>query len=201
MSWSFLRDCTSLGYEPKRVLFGSLGSPPGVDRLLVPMEQRRRWQQQRSRERKGQPEGQAPVDQGPSLEIGAADRRLDALLEEEKRSRAARAQSVPVAAAEMKRLSAEAAGQRHGDQPAASASSGSQMMPDVRQLLVDPRGQALGIGHLQEAVRQSVEVLQHAFQRQPASAPTLLDPLLRPGDHGGHVGPGPKVLVFFLGTG
>ena len=69
-------------------------------------------------------------------------------------------------------------------------------MPDVRQLLVDPRGQALGIGQVQEAVRQSVEVLQHAFQRpvQPALAPTLLDPLLRPGDHGGHVGPGLSVL-------
>ena len=39
------------------------------------------------------------------------------------------------------------------------------------------------LGHLQEAVRQSFEVLQHALQR-PSPQPTLLDPLLRPGDQG-----------------
>ena len=47
------------------------------------MEQRRR-RQQRSRERK---EAEAP------LEVGAADRRLDALIEEEMKAKAARAQS------------------------------------------------------------------------------------------------------------
>ena len=51
----------------------------------------------------------------------------------------------------------------------------------------------MGLGHLQEAVRQSFEVLQHALQR-PSSQPTLLDPLLRPGDHGGHAGTGYGVL-------
>ena len=144
------------------------------------MEQRRR-RQQRSRERK---EAAAP------LEVGAADRRLDALIEEEMKAKAARAQSVPVAAAEVKRLGVAAgAGGGHGGHSAVTASSGHQGTPEIRQLLNDPRGQVLGLGHLQEAVRQSFEVLQHALQR-PSPQPTLLDPLLRPGDQGGHAGTG-----------
>ena len=151
--------------------------------MLVPMEQRRR-RQQRSRERK---EAAAP------LEVGAADRRLDALIEEEMKAKAARAQSVPVGAAEVKRLGVAAGvGGGHGGHSAATASSG-QGPPEVRQLLNDPRGQVMGLGHLQEAVRQSFEVLQHALQR-PGSQPTLLDPLLRPGDQGGHAGTGCGVL-------
>ena len=145
------------------------------------MEQRRR-RQQRSRERK---EAAAP-----QVEIGAADRRLDALIEEELMAKAARAQSVPVGAAEVKRLGvAASAGSGHGGPPAVAAASGGQGQPEVRQLLNDPRGQAMGLGHLQEAVRQSFEVLQHALQR-PSPQPTLLDPLLRPGDHGVHAGTG-----------
>ena len=148
------------------------------------MEQRRR-RQQRSRERK---------DAAAPLEVGAADRRLDALIEEEMKAKAARAQSVPVAAAEVKRLGVAAgAGGGHGGHSAVTASSGHQGTPEIRQLLNDPRGQVLGLGHLQEAVRQSFEVLQHALQR-PSSQPTLLDPLLRPGDQGGHAGTGFGVL-------
>ena len=45
------------------------------------MEQRRRRQQQRSRERKEQAEAPAPQ---PQVKIGEADRRLDALIEEER---------------------------------------------------------------------------------------------------------------------
>ena len=149
------------------------------------MDQRRR-RQQRSRERQ---EAAAP-----QVEIGAADRRLDALIEEEMKAKAARAQSVPVGAAEVKRLGVAAgAGSGHGGPPAMAASSGNQGQHEVRQLLNDPRGQAMGLGHLQEAVRQSFEVLQHALQR-PSSQPTLLDPLLRPGDQGGHAGTGFGVL-------
>ena len=145
--------------------------------------------QQRSRERK---EAAAP------LEVGAADRRLDALIEEEMKAKAARAQSVPVGAAEVKRLGVAAGvGGGHGGQSAATASSGHQGPPEVRQLLNDPRGQVMGLGHLQEAVRQSFEVLQHALQR-PSSQPTLLDPLLRPGDQ--EVMPVPDV-EFSQGTG
>ena len=137
------------------------------------MEQRRR-RQQRSRERK---EAAAP-----QVEVGAADRRLDALIEEEMKAKAARAQSVPVGAAEVKRLGVAAGvGGGHGGHSAAAASSGHQGPPEVRQLLNDPRGQVMGLGQLQEAVRQSFEVLQHALQR-PGPQPTLLDPLLRPGD-------------------
>ena len=146
------------------------------------MEQRRRRQQQRSRERK---DSQAQQQ----VEVGVADKRLDALIEEEMR---ARAQSVPVAAAEIKRLGGAAAGGEHGHggrSMAASSGSQGQGQPEVRQLLNDPRGQAMGLGHLQEAVRQSFEVLQHALQR-PSPQPTLLDPLLRPGDHGVHAGTG-----------
>ena len=153
------------------------------------MEQRRRRQQQRSRERKETAESQP--DRAPQVEIGAADRRLDALIEEELKTKAARAQSVPVRAAEVKRLgvAAASADSGHGGHPTAAASSGGQGQPEVRQLLNDPRGQAMGLGHLQEAVRQSFEVLQHALQR-PSPQPTLLDPLLRPGDHGVHAGTG-----------
>ena len=70
------------------------------------MDQRRR-RQQRSRERK---EAAAPP-----VEIGVADRRLDALIEEELQGKAGRAQSVPVRAAEVKRLGAAAGdGSGHG---------------------------------------------------------------------------------------
>ena len=69
MSWSFLLDCTSLGYEPKQLLgsLGFLGSPSCGCRLLASMEQRRRRQQQRSRERKEQAEAPAPQ---PQVKIG-----------------------------------------------------------------------------------------------------------------------------------
>ena len=87
-------------------------------------------------------------------------------------------------AAEVKRLGVAAgAGSGHGGPARGAASSGHQGQREVRQLLNDPRGQAMGLGHLQEAVRQSFEVLQHALQR-PSPQPTLLDPLLRPGDQG-----------------
>ena len=149
------------------------------------MEQRRR-RQLRSRERK---EAAAPP-----VEIGVADPRLDALIEEEMQGKAMRAQSMPVRAAEMKRLGGAAGVELgQGGPPMVAASSGHQGQQEVRQLLSDPRGQAMGLGHLQEAVRQSFEVLQHALQR-PSSQPTLLDPLLRPGDQGGHAGTGCGVL-------
>ena len=86
------------------------------------MEQRRR-RQQRSRERKA----------AEPLEVGGADRRLDALIEEEMKATAARAQSVPVRAAEVKRLGVAAGvGGDHGGQAAATASSGHPGPPEVR---------------------------------------------------------------------
>ena len=78
------------------------------------------------------------------------------LIEEELQGKAMRAQSVPVRAAEMKRLGAAAgAGSGQGGPPVVAASSGHQGQQEVRQLLNDPRGQVMGLGHLQEAVRQS----------------------------------------------
>ena len=41
---------------------------------------------------------------------------------------------------------------------------------------MDPRGQSMGLGHLQEAVRQSLEVLQNTIY--------ILDPLRRQADQG-----------------
>ena len=69
--------------------------------------------------------------------------------------------SAPVAAAEIKRLGAAGGGEHgHGGRSMAASSGGQgQGQPEVRQLLNDPRGQAMGLGHLQEAVRQSFEVL------------------------------------------
>ena len=126
-----------------------------------------------------------------------ADRRLDALIEEELQGKAMRAQSVPVRAAEVKRLGAAAGdGSGHGGPTAVAASSGHQGQQEVRQLLNDPRGQVMGLGHLQEAVRQSFEVLQHA-QGQALSRPYLIlffGPVIR------EVMPEPDV-EFFQGTG
>ena len=128
------------------------------------MEQRRR-RQQRSRERK---------DAAAPLEVGAADRRLDALIEEEMKAKAARAQSVPVAAAEVKRLGVAAgAGGGHGGHSAVTASSGHQGTPEIRQLLNDPRGQVLGLVHLQEAVRH-LKCCSMLFKGPVPSRPYLI---------------------------
>ena len=109
------------------------------------MEQRRR-RQQRSRERKETVE--------PQVEIGAADRRLDALIEEELKAKAARAQSVPVRAAEVKRLGVAAgAGSGQGGPPVVAASSGHPGQQEIRQLLNDPRGQAMGLGYSGDLVQ------------------------------------------------
>ena len=52
----------------------------------------------------------------------------------------------------MKRLGAAAGdGSGHGGPTAVAASSGHQGQQEVRQLLNDPRGQVMGLGHLQEA--------------------------------------------------
>ena len=96
------------------------------------MEQRRRRQQQRSRERKEAAESQP--DRAPQMEIGAADRRLDALIEEELKTKAARAQSVPVRAAEVKRLGvAASAGSGHGGPPMVAASSGERLLKEAEE--------------------------------------------------------------------
>jgi len=77
------------------------------------MEHHRRRKQQRSRERKEEAAAKEAVVKEaaaatPRLEVGVADRKLDALIEEELRSRA---KSVPASSstAEMKRLGASAA--------------------------------------------------------------------------------------------
>ena len=63
---------------------------------------------------------------------------------------------MPVGAAEVKRLGVAAgAGSGHGER-------------EVRQLLNDPRGQAMGLGRVQEAVRQSFEALQPSKAKFPA---------------------------------
>ena len=76
---------------------------------------------------------------------------------------------MPVGAAEVKRLGVAAgAGSGHGGPARGAASSGHQGQREVRQLLNDPRGQAMGLGRVQEAVRQSFEALQPSKAKFPA---------------------------------
>ena len=103
----------------------------------------------------------------PQVEVGVADRRLDTLIE-------------------------GAHGQGGRSMMASSSGGQGQGQHEARQLLNDPRGQTM-----EEAVRQSFEVLQHALQR-PSPQPALLDPLLRPGDQGVHAGTGFGVRLALL---
>ena len=105
-----------------------------------------------------------------------ADRRLDALIEEDRT-----AMSVPVRPG-VRRLELDGvraqqpsgssmAGRGDGAQPRQEALSG---VPD---LLRDPRAGNLGLGQLQDAVRQSFEVLRHALgQQQFLGPPQALGP-------------------------
>ena len=79
------------------------------------MEQHRRRKQQRSRERKEEAAKEAAAKDSaasarpPQVEVGVADRRLDALIEEEMRSWARSVPASSSAAAEVKRLGASIA--------------------------------------------------------------------------------------------
>ena len=157
------------------------------------MEQHRRRKQQRSRERKEEAAAKdaaakdaSAASREPStkpLEIGAADRRLDALIEEEIRSRA---RSVPASSttAEVKRLGSSMAASLGPQGPPVTYHPPHPAQEQVHQLVMDPRGQSMGLGHLQEAVRHSFEVLQNALRGPQQPGPTLLDPLLRQADQG-----------------
>ena len=103
---------------------------------------------------------------GERLELGVADRRLDALLEDE-RSRAASMPAQPG----VRRL--EVSGRGQEPQPSQPARDG-RGVPDA---LSDPRAEALGLGALQDAVRHSFGLLQQALGR-PAPQQGLLGPLL-----------------------
>ena len=103
---------------------------------------------------------------GERLELGVADRRLDALLEEE-RSRAASMPAQPG----VRRL--EVSGRGQEPRPSQPARDG-RGVPDA---LSDPRAEALGLGALQDAVRHSFGLLQQALGH-PAPQQGLLGPLL-----------------------
>ena len=124
------------------------------------MEHHRRRKQQRSRERKEEAAAKEAVVKEaaatPRLEVGVADRKLDALIEEELRSRA---KSVPASScmAEMKRLGASAAESLRAPQGPPVTYHPQPAQEQVHQLVMDPRGQSMGLGHLQEAVRHSFE--------------------------------------------
>eukprot|EP00435_Cladocopium_sp_Y103_P057062 s2541_g19.t1 len=110
-------------------------------------------------------------------EVGVADSRLDALLEEERlRTRAA---SLP-AGPEIRRLTLGEPRTTSGGVPSDRGQTGQPVMiqqqAGVEGMLNDPRAQALGLGQLQEALRQSFGVLQQALgQRAPEHG--LLGPL------------------------
>ena len=135
-----------------------------------------------------------PGDRPGVLRVGAAEERLDRLLEEDREGRAA---SVPATTAAVRRLAA-APGQ------ATQAMAGSSMRRTSRE----PEGRAVGretgegqvpneaVPGLLDSVRQSLEVLQRAFGGNPQNQ-GLLAPLLHPHDlghlagsvsdvHGGH---------------
>ena len=165
-----------------------------------------------SRARELTPDGRAPGEdqaqgarapgrgagEGRRLEIGVADRRLEALLEEER----TRAASVPVAGVRRLRLEdgrdqtralddggREAAGRGAQGGPIGTLEDGARAMGlgqrqgGPMEALDDPRARAMGLGQLQDAVRQSYEVLHQALGRtQPG--PGLLDPLLQGNDQG-----------------
>ena len=135
-----------------------------------------------------------PGDRPGVLRVGAAEERLERLLEEDREGRAA---SVPATTAAVRRLAA-APGQ------ATQAMAGSS----VRRTSREPEGRAMGretgagqvssesVPGLLDSVRQSLEVLQRAFGGNPQNQ-GLLAPLLHPHDlghlagsvsdvHGGH---------------
>ena len=91
-----------------------------------------------------------------------ADRRLDALIEEDRT-----AMSVPVRPG-VRRLELDGV---RAQQPSGSSMAGrgdgalprQEALSGVPDLLRDPRAGNLGLGQLQDAVRQSFEVLRHAL--------------------------------------
>ena len=128
------------------------------------MEQHQRRKQQRSRERKEEAAAKEAAAAKPQLEVGVADRKLDALIEEELRSRA---KSAPASSstAEVKRLGASTAESLRPPQgPPVTYHPQHPAQDQVHQLVMDPRGQSMGLGHLQEAVRRSFDVLQNALR-------------------------------------
>eukprot|EP00435_Cladocopium_sp_Y103_P035100 s3371_g9.t1 len=144
-------------------------------------------------------------DRGPGrghgLDVGLADRRLDALLEEE-RARV-RAASVPTGP-EIRRLTL---GENHnqgqvGGRPSDSGGhQPTQQSTGVENALTDLRAESLGLGQLQEALRQSFGVLQQELgHRAPEHG--LLAPLLQGNDHGaqGNVVPSVRGGQLLFGT-
>ena len=144
-------------------------------------------QQRRRRKSREKTEEQPPQEQRTPLVIGEADRRLDALIEQEKRSQ--RAASLP-APSGLRRVAIQ------GDQGASSsqaAGTGMALHPGqgegqeaaAGQVLTDPRAAQLGLGQLQQAVRSSFELLQNALHRHGGSGGQgLLAPLLQGSDQG-----------------
>ena len=122
-----------------------------------------------------------PGDRPGVLRVGAAEERLDRLLEEDREGRAA---SVPATTAAVRRLAAAP-----GQATQAMASS------SARRTSREPEGRATsqenGAGQvssesvpgLLDSVRQSLEVLQRAFGGNPQNQ-GLLAPLLHPHDLG-----------------
>ena len=118
------------------------------------------------------------------LEVGAADRRLDALIEEER----GRAVSLP-AEPGVKRLEVTGGRSQSSQQgPLMGQLQGPPMGQQVVQdALSDPRAEAMGLGALQDAVRHSFGLLQQALGR-PVPQQGLLGPLLRGDDSGARQG-------------
>ena len=109
------------------------------------------------------------------LEVGGADRRLDALIEEER----GRAVSLP-AEPGVKRLEVTGGRSQSSQQgPLMGQLQGPVMgQQTVQDALSDPRAEAMGLGALQNAVRHSFGLLQQALGR-PVPQQGLLGPLLQ----------------------
>ena len=135
-------------------------------------------------QREDQARGPPPRRGEERLEVGAADRRLDALIEEER----GRAVSLP-AGPGVKRLEV-AGGRSQSSQQGPMMGqlqgpvTGPQTVPDA---LSDPRAEAMGLGALQDAVRHSFGLLQQALGR-PVPQQGLLGPLLGGDDSGARQG-------------
>ena len=125
-----------------------------------------------------------------------ADRRLDALIEEDRR-----AMSVPVRPG-VRRLELDDV---RAQQPSGSSMAGrgdgaqtrQEALSGVPDLLRDPRAGNLGLGQLQDVVRQSFEVLRQALGQQQALGPPppvhgLLAPLAQGLDRGNQGGSVPR---------
>ena len=137
-----------------------------------------------------------PQDRPGNLRVGAAEERLDSLLEEE--ARVARAASLPPRSAAVRRLAADA---RNGAQAASSTSAATQDRSRADRTSAPEGGNGwrstTGQDGWSETVRQSLEVLQRAFgpaaqgagtYTAPPPSQSLLGPLFQEPPHGGQMG-------------